>query len=202
MNYHFWIGVVNSVDATLQARSIALSYGFSMINGRFIKTGRIESADGSTYFDLDDGEIGGHIVFTSNGQSQSLEDFSTEVHNQIDGKIETWFQKTSPSLIWKTNDEKIKHIGDLWFNTKTKELKRFSETYDWELIEDNTAIKALDDASKAQDTANGKRRVFVNTPYTPYDIGDLWLDGNVLRRCKVARFQGAYNETDWVLGVL
>ena len=200
-NYHFWIGVVNSVDATLQARSIALSYGFSMINGRFIKTGRIESADGSTYFDLDDGEIGGHIVFTSNGQSQSLEDFSTEVHNQIDGKIETWFQKTNPSLIWKTNDERIKHIGDLWFNTETKELKHFSATYAWELIEDKTAIKALDDASKAQETANGKRRVFVNTPYTPYDIGDLWLDGNVLRRCKVVRLQGTYNEADWVLGV-
>lgn len=61
--YHFWIGVVNSVDATLQARSIALSYGFSMINGRFIKTGRVESADGSTYFDLDNGEIGGSINF-------------------------------------------------------------------------------------------------------------------------------------------
>lgn len=28
-----------------------------MINGRFIKTGRIESADGSTYFDLDEGVI-------------------------------------------------------------------------------------------------------------------------------------------------
>lgn len=61
--YHFWIGVINSVDATLQARSIALSYGFSMINGRFIKTGRVESADGNTYFDLDDGEIGGNISF-------------------------------------------------------------------------------------------------------------------------------------------
>lgn len=200
-NYHFWIGVINSVDADLQARSLALSYGFSMINGRFIKTGRIESADGSTYFDLDDGEIGGRVIFTSNGQPQSLEDFSTNVHNQIDGKIETWFQKTSPSLIWKTNDERIKHIGDLWFNTETKELKRFSATYAWELIEDKMAIKALDDASKAQETANGKRRVFVNTPYTPYDIGDLWLDGNVLRRCKVARLQGTYNEADWVLGV-
>lgn len=61
--YHFWIGVVNSVDTTLQARPIALSYGFSMINGRFIKTGRVESADGSTYFDLDDSEFGGKINF-------------------------------------------------------------------------------------------------------------------------------------------
>ena len=61
--YHFWIGVVNSVDATLQARSMSLTYGFSTINGRFIKTGRIESADGNTYFDLDSGEIRGNILF-------------------------------------------------------------------------------------------------------------------------------------------
>lgn len=61
--YHFWIGVVNSVDENLQARSIALSYGFSMVNGRFIRTGRIESADGATYFDLDEGEIGGRVLF-------------------------------------------------------------------------------------------------------------------------------------------
>lgn len=130
-NYHFWIGVINSVDEALQARSISLTYGFSTINGRFIKTGRIESLDGSTYFDLDDGEIGGRVIFTSNGQSQSLEDFSTEVHNQI----------------------------------------------------------------------NEKKRVFVNTPYTPYEIGDLWLDSNILRRCKVTRLQGSYNADDWILGV-
>ena len=61
--YHFWIGVVNSVDETLQARSMSLTYGFSTINGRFIKTGRIESADGNTYFDLDAGEIRGNILF-------------------------------------------------------------------------------------------------------------------------------------------
>ena len=129
--YHFWVGVINSVDTMLQARSIALSYGFSMINGRFIKTGRIESADGYTYFDLDDGEIGGRIMFTSNGQPKSLEDFSSEVHSQIDEK----------------------------------------------------------------------KRVFVITPYTPYEIGDLWLDGNVLRRCRATRLQGVYNDADWVLGV-
>jgi hypothetical protein len=61
--YHFWIGIVNSVDVDLNARSVALSYGFTMINGRFIKTGRIESADGLTYFDLDNSEIGGRINF-------------------------------------------------------------------------------------------------------------------------------------------
>lgn len=77
--YHFWIGVVNSVDETLQARSIALSYGFSTINGRFIKTGRIESADGNTYFDLDAGEIRGNILFKG---GKTLDDAVSDIIKQ------------------------------------------------------------------------------------------------------------------------
>ncbi len=49
---------------------------------------------------------------------------------------------------------------------------------------DQTALDAYEAASKAQDTADGKRRVFVSTPYAPYDIGDLWVNGADLRRCK------------------
>jgi len=34
----------------------------------------------------------------------------------------------------------------------------------------------LRNAAAAQDTADGKRRVFTgDTIYTPYDIGDLWV---------------------------
>lgn len=61
--YYFWIGILNSVDSELNARAISLTYGFSMINGRFIKTGCVMSADGKTYFDLDNNEIGGRINF-------------------------------------------------------------------------------------------------------------------------------------------
>lgn len=76
--YHFFIGVLNSVDSELKARSLALTYGFTMINGRFIKTGRIESADGTTYFDLDNSEIGGKICFTKNGEKKTLEEIAAE----------------------------------------------------------------------------------------------------------------------------
>lgn len=56
--YHFWIGIINSVDTDMNVRSIALSYGFSMVNGRFIKTGRIESSGGTdSYFDLDNNQF-------------------------------------------------------------------------------------------------------------------------------------------------
>lgn len=63
--YHFWLGVVNSLDKALDTRSLALTYGFSTINGRFISTGRIESNTGSTYFDLDEGLINGRIIITN-----------------------------------------------------------------------------------------------------------------------------------------
>ena len=129
--YHFWVGVVNSVDATLQARSMSLTYGFSTINGRFIKTGRIESADGSTYFDLDAGEIGGRVMFSSNGQRKSLDEFGSEVSRQV----------------------------------------------------------------------SSRSRVFTAQPTPPYDAGDIWVDGKVLRRCATARASGAYVASDWVLGV-
>ncbi len=43
-----------------------------------------------------------------------------------------------------------------------------------------------------------KRRVFTATPTTPYDIGDLWLDASVIKRCTTARATGAYVATDWI----
>lgn len=63
--YHFFVGIVNSVDPELNVRSVALTYGFTTVNGKFIRTGRIQSNDGNTYFDLDTGEIGGKITFRS-----------------------------------------------------------------------------------------------------------------------------------------
>lgn len=402
--YFFLIGILGSIDADTKVRAISLTYGFTTINGRFIKTGRIESADGTTYFDLDQSEIGGRIVFTQNGQEKTLEELGSEamesknfINNtlpgildeikaqldgqieqhfyqidpsplstapgsedgvpnsgwtdstmkenhlgdlyynttsgkvwryvkiqrrphpgyapgtfyvwqelqdselvqaiaianealelgkeknriftstpvtpydvgdlwvqgatgdimrcktaresgaftssdwekaskytddsalknfingdfanaidtmteQIDGKIETWFQTSDPASNWTTNAEKAKHVGDMWYNSSTKLLKCYRQTfrfvngmgtvvYIWQTIEDKKAIDAYDAASKAQDTADGKRRVFVAQPYPPYDVGDLWVDGQELRRCITARSSGSWNTNDWVVAV-
>ena len=402
--YFFLIGILGSIDADTKVRAISLTYGFTTINGRFIKTGRIESADGTTYFDLDQSEIGGRIVFTQNGQEKTLEELGSEameskdfINNtlpgildeikaqldgqfeqhfyqidpsplstapgsedgvpnsgwtdsttkenhlgdlyynttsgkvwryvkiqwrpkpgyapgtfyvwqelqdselaqaiaianealelgkeknriftstpvtpydvgdlwvqgatgdimrcktaresgaftssdwekaskytddsalknfingdfanaidtmteQIDGKIETWFQTSDPASNWTTNAEKAKHVGDMWYNSSTKLLKCYRQTfrfvngmgtvaYIWQTIEDKKAIDAYDAASKAQDTADGKRRVFVAQPYPPYDVGDLWVDGKELRRCITARVSGSWNTNDWVVAV-
>lgn len=65
--YYFLVGSLSSAitdtDGKRPARLISLTYGATTINGRFITTGRVQSGDGQTYFDLDAGEIGGNIKF-------------------------------------------------------------------------------------------------------------------------------------------
>jgi hypothetical protein len=131
--------------------------------------------------------------------------YNTQINdlvNQIDGKIESWFQTSDPSASWTTTAIKAKHVGDMWFNSSTNKLKRYSSSYAWVDITDQTAIDAYNAASQAQDTADGKRRVFVSTPTTPYDVGDLWVNGTDLRRCATAKTSGQfYNINDWVVAV-
>ncbi len=50
-SYHFLLGVIHSVINDV--RGISLTYGQTTINGRFITTGRIQSADQNNFFDLD-----------------------------------------------------------------------------------------------------------------------------------------------------
>ena len=70
--YYFVAGVLSTMmsegaDDPIKnpnaSRQVSLTYGSTTINGRFINTGRIQSADGGTYFDMDKGEIGGNIDF-------------------------------------------------------------------------------------------------------------------------------------------
>ena len=226
--YHFFIGVLNSVDSELKARSLALTYGFTMINGRFIKTGRIESADGTTYFDLDKSEIGGKICFTKNGEKKTLEEIAAETlenknyinntlpgildgfKNQIGGMIEMYFGNGIPTLSnepakdWNTNALKDNHLGDMYYDNDSGIGYRFSKddsTYKWIEVRDTGIASALEAASKAQDTADGKRTVFVAEPKPPYQIGDLWVDGKELRRCVTAKTSGTYDATDLAIAV-
>lgn len=80
--YHFLVGTLSSIDPELKVRSLALTYGFTMVNGRFIKTGRIESADGTTYFDLDNSEMGGNLKFKA--ADGTMKDVSILEQNDLD----------------------------------------------------------------------------------------------------------------------
>lgn len=153
----------------------------------------------------------------ANEASGELADFTESVtgdladlQDQIDGNIATWFYAGTPTLTnepavnWTTTEEKNQHLGDLYYDTNNGYAWRFmvqNGSYSWGRITDSDVTKALQDAANAQDTADSKRRVFVSQPTPPYDVGDLWVQGENgdILRCATARASGSYNASDWVL---
>lgn len=160
----------------------------------------IDNAVGEVNTKVDDAisDLSENISFV-NQLSKDLE----AVKNQIDGAIETWFYEPVPTLSnepavnWTTNEDKNVHLGDLYYdgNGKAYRFQMSDTSYVWQVITDSDITKALADAKKAQDTADGKRRIFVTTPSNAsvYDIGDLWVNAtygsykNDLLRCKTAK---------------
>lgn len=134
-----------------------------------------------------------------------------DLQDQIDGQIETFYYDYEPTLQnkpasdWTSATERKKHIGDLFFNKTTGYAYRFMQdgaTWGWTLVQDTDITKAMKAAEDAQDTADHKRRVFVTKPQPPYDIGDLWSqgegEGGDILTCTVSRAKGAsYVQSDW-----
>ena len=141
-----------------------------------------------------------------------------DLQNQVDGAIETWFYdgvptlKNAPASSWTTDKEKDTHLGDLYYDNKTGKAYRFAKdgnTYKWTIITDTDIAKALSDASKAQETADGKMKVFSTQPTPPYQVGDIWVnatyptDGstykNEVLRCQTAKGAGSqFAIGDWI----
>ena len=163
--------------------------------------------------------------FVKDYYDENIENFTTEVlgqavadlQKQIDGQIETYYMngtpslETKPAVDWTTDEEKAKHEGDLYYDKDKGYAYRFFKQdngiYAWQLIKNDDITEVLGAAIAAQDTADGKRRVFFNTPTPPYDAGDLWVNANVadkysndILRCRTGKSKdGAYNINDWIL---
>lgn len=137
-----------------------------------------------------------------------------DMQDQIDSKAEQHFYAYDPTLdnepakSWTTDEEKEKHVDDLFYNTETGKAYRFMKSsdgkYKWELVQDKDITDALKAASKAQDTADGKRQVFTadaskgGHPDPPYDVGDLWYTGAEVLVCGKPKAKGeAYDAGDW-----
>ena len=140
-----------------------------------------------------------------------------DLQNQVDGAIETWFYDGVPTLSnkpasdWKTDKDKNIHLGDLYYDNKTGKAYRFAKdgnTYKWTIITDTDIAKALSDAAKAQETADGKMKVFSTQPIPPYQLGDIWVnatyptDGSIYKneilRCQTAKAKGSsFAIADW-----
>ena len=165
-------------------------------------------------------EITAKFVNQATGKDidETIEDLQTDVDlvkEQTDREYTLWFFDYAPTLNnipaseWTTEALKTMHDQDMFYNRLTGKGYRF-EAGVWSEITDHLTLKALEDAAKAQDTADGKRRVFVEQPTTDseYDVGDLWVnatynDGIVKYKndslvCKTAKVKGtAFSISHW-----
>lgn len=109
------------------------------------------------------------------------------VRQQTDKEYTLWFfdyspaSDKAPTSDWTTDALKTLHEQDMFYDRTTGKGYRYEKvdnTWSWNEITDHMSLKALENAAKAQDTADGKRRVFVEQPTAAgvYDIGDLWVN--------------------------
>ncbi len=142
-----------------------------------------------------------------------------EINKRLDGVVENWFQPYTPTRAndpaksWLADGSAAQHQGDTFTNTQAyvddattpdagkswRWVENGAGYYDWTPIADSDAVKALQAAAQAQDTADQKRRIFVVRPTTPYDVGDMWTQGEAgqIMRCVKARASGAFAAEDW-----
>lgn len=156
----------------------------------------------------------GEFISVATGKSYDnmFDSMQTEldlIKAQTDKEYTLWFFDYDPSLVnipaseWMTDELKLMHEQDMFYNRLTGFAYRFEKSggsWGWNNITDQQTVKALENAAKAQDTADGKRRVFVAQPTNAqaYDVGDTWVNATFLPTyendslvCKTGKAAGA-----------
>lgn len=224
--YHFWVGVLNTPEDGV--RSWLPNYGYTEAAGQTITTGLIKDRLARLVIDLvnaritaiNGATIEGKVTFTSGtsgynnitdkpdlsvyGTKDLLNSIKDNLQNQLDGKIDTYYQSSNPWNSWPSGTEPG-HVGDMWYNTSTGVLQTYigPSSNIWREIVDPAAVEAARAAATAADVkADSKRRVFTSTPYPPYDAGDQWITygtkNSSMFICKTSRSAGSsYNPSDW-----
>lgn len=139
------------------------------------------------------------MVTDEHGNELSIEEYLASLKSQInaveqqsDKQMVIWFGDEKPSLSnapameWQDDFTRNEHMNDVYYNrsfAKTGGGRAYAFTktsvgYTWEEITDADVLTSLEAANRAQDTADGKRRVFVAQPtlQQEYDEGDLWVN--------------------------
>ena len=152
---------------------------------------------------------------------ESMQSRINAVQQQADKQLVIWFGDAVPSLTnapaneWADDETKGLHEHDIYYNRSYAQTgggraysfeKNPDNTYSWHEITDADVLKSLEAAKQAQDTADGKRRVFVKVqPTPPYDAGDQWANAtygteyqNDLLVCVKPKKKGeAFDIADW-----
>ena len=142
------------------------------------------------------------------------------VQQQSDKQLVIWFGDVVPTLTtepaneWADNTTKELHEHDIYYNRSYVETgggraysfeRNPDGSFSWHEITDADVLKSLEAAKHAQDTADGKRRMFVQErPVPPYEKGDQWSNAtleeykNDLLVCVRPKAAGEeFNIEDW-----
>ena len=171
-------------------------------NADFIQAGKISGsfieANSITVGKLSD-EVQSDINDAKEG-AEKANNSIIDLQKQIDGVIETWTSDAVPTLTnypatsWNTDDEKVKHIGDLYYD-KDNHCYRFMQnedgTFQWKLLADTDVTKAVADAKEALDAVDNSLTQMVTEFYASTSATELkggswsekqpeWTEGNYI----------------------
>lgn len=166
--------------------------------------------DNTTYIKYD--SVGKELEVKGKFITRGGTDIDTALSNiqdQIDGNIETWFYDPEPTLEnepavnWTTPTEKDKHLGDLYYSGEGKayRFQKDGNSYIWKLIQDTDITKALEEAKKAQEAASSAQNTANEAKESVSDLNTYvdgaFKDGVVTEAEAIAieKYQNSVNET-------
>lgn len=197
---------VNGEDATNLAKIIPKSYSSPPPPPYYVGTilyynnciYRCKKDKTQGLFSWDDWEL---IISSDSGEFQEWVEQTYSVdklqlQQQIDGKIETFYQATDPNT-WSTDVEKAKHIGDYWYNITNDTQWRYSQlstnpiTYGWQPVDVPNAVYDLIDTKKS---------IYTSKP-TSYKQNDLWIIEDTISDSDIpiGTQENPIAKGDWVL---
>lgn len=123
-----------------------------------------------------------------------------EIQEQIDGKVQTYYQENDPSKEWATDLDKGRHVGDYWYNTTNDTQWRYNRitigasiTYGWGQVNIPKAVF---------DTIDSKKSIYTEKP-TSYQKDDLWIIEKTLsdEDLPVGTDENPIAKGDWVFSI-
>ena len=123
-----------------------------------------------------------------------------EIQEQIDGKVQTYYQENDPAKEWATDLDKGRHVGDYWYNTTNDTQWRYNQ------ITTGPTIKygwgQVNIPKSVFDTIDTKKSIYTEKP-TSYKKDDLWIIEDNLsdEDLPIGTDENPISKGDWVFSV-
>ncbi len=119
-------------------------------------------------------------------------------------KLTAWFFSGVPSLenepFLSLSEEEKQNVEHLYYDRETGLVYHLENDgeYKWTVIDDDSLTQSMAIANSDPDSQDNKRNVFYEQPTPPYAVGDIWIDNNIIMRCRCSRDGDEFKDTEWV----